>query len=301
MKDKIKELECLSRSLEPDKNTRSKLTEAMLKYSEDFLNGLPSFKAYESSYESILSINNNTPDYSPSDIEELIRLIRESIDKPGINPASGRHFGYIPGGGVFHSAVGDFMAAVSNRYAGVFFASPGAVGLENMLIKWMAELVGYPAECGGNLTSGGSISNLIAVVTARDSFNLKAAEFHKSVVYLTVQAHHSVDKALRIAGLGECVKHYIPIDENYRMIPGELERAVKEDKIAGLIPWLVVASAGTTDVGAVDPLIEIGEIAKSNEIWYHIDGAYGAFFALCETGKKTPGNGSIRFNNYGSA
>jgi glutamate/tyrosine decarboxylase-like PLP-dependent enzyme len=146
----------------------------------------------------------------------------------------------------------------------------------------MAGLVGYPEGAGGNLASGGSIANLIGIVTARDAKGLEARDFERAVVYMTGQVHHCVDKALRVAGLGGCVERYVALDERYRMIPSELERAIVEDDAAGLIPWLVIASAGTTDVGAIDPLEAIGRIARANGLWYHIDAAYGGFFALVD-------------------
>ncbi|CAM4257019.1 Pyridoxal-dependent decarboxylase [Gillisia hiemivivida] len=99
------------------------------------------------------------------------------MDEVGINPASGGHMGYIPGGGLYPSALGDYIAAVNNKYEGLFFATPGAVRLENMLIRWMCKLMGYPETSTGNLTSGGSIANFVAVVTARESFDLKARDF----------------------------------------------------------------------------------------------------------------------------
>jgi len=100
-------------------------------------------------------------------------------------------------------------------------------------------------------------------------------------VYKTKQVHHSLDKDLRIAGLKECVKRYIPLDENYRMWPEALESAILKDKTSGLIPWLIIASAGTVDTGSVDPLVEIGQIAERHQLWFHIDGTYGAFFWCC--------------------
>jgi glutamate/tyrosine decarboxylase-like PLP-dependent enzyme len=193
---------------------------------------------------------------------------------------------YIPGGPLYHSALGDYLAAVTNRYSGHFYGSPGSVRMENMLLRWMAELVGYPPQAGGNLTSGGSIAQLIAFVTAREEFGLKNEDATRSVVYLTEQSHHSVIKGLHIAGLGDSIRHVIPTDQNYRMVAGDLEKAILSDKKAGLLPWLVVATAGTTNTGAVDPLQEISSIAKQYQTWYHIDGAYGAFFVLCEPGKR---------------
>jgi aromatic-L-amino-acid decarboxylase len=208
--------------------------------------------------------------------------MRACVDEPGINPAGPGHLGYIPGGGIYFASLGDYLAAVSNRYAGIRFAGPGAVEMENMLLDWMAELVGYPPGCGGNLASGGSIANLICIVTAREAHDLKARDVERAVVYLSHQTHHCIMKSLQIAGLGECVLRYVPLDKRYKMIPAALEAAIADDRAAGLIPWLVTASAGSTDIGAIDPLAEIGRIAEANGLWYHVDAAYGGFFALCE-------------------
>jgi glutamate/tyrosine decarboxylase-like PLP-dependent enzyme len=123
-------------------------------------------------------------------------------------------------------------------------------------------------------------------VTARETFRLKTKDIEQSVVYLTEQTHHSVVKGLHIAGLKECIQRVIPTDGNYRMVVSKLEEAIASDKRNSLNPWLVVGNAGTTNTGAVDPLEKIAEIAKNSQIWYHIDGAYGAFFAICELGKK---------------
>ena len=106
------------------------------------------------------------------------------------------------------------------------------------------------------------------------------------MIYASSQAHHCILKAIRISGLTECVIRIIPLDENYRMKPDVLEKAIEEDIQKKLIPFLVIASAGTTDVGAVDPLEIIGKIAKKHNLWYHIDAAYGGFFILTEQGKK---------------
>jgi glutamate/tyrosine decarboxylase-like PLP-dependent enzyme len=158
--------------------------------------------------------------------------------------------------------------------------------MENMLIAWMASIVGYPHDAAGNLTSGGSIANLMGIVTAREALQIKAKDIDRSAIYLTEHAHHSVDKAIRIAGLRESVIRYVPMDARFRMDAAALEQLIAEDARKGLHPWLVIAAAGTTDVGAVDPLPAIGDIARRHHCWYHVDGAYGAFFVLCEEGRK---------------
>jgi glutamate/tyrosine decarboxylase-like PLP-dependent enzyme len=106
------------------------------------------------------------------------------------------------------------------------------------------------------------------------------------VIYVTRQVHHSVDKAIRIAGLKECIVRYIPLDDQFRMVASELEKQIAVDKKNKLNPFLVIASAGTTDTGAIDPLAQIGDIARKHKLWYHIDAAYGGFFILTDEGKK---------------
>ena len=120
-----------------------------------------------------------------------------------MNPASGGHLGYIPGGGIYPTALGDYLAAVTNEYAGIFYGGPNAVRMENELIRWMCNLIGYPEGSLGNLASGGSIANLIAFVTARDAKKITSGKVKRSVIYLTAQVHHCVHKAIRIGGLGE--------------------------------------------------------------------------------------------------
>lgn len=280
--ERIKALEPVSRRLEPSSEDRSRVREAVVAYAEEFLDRVHEVKAYEIRKERAKDLRRSPIGSQPAEIEELLHLQRLCVDDPGLNPASPGHLAYIPGGGIYFSSLGDYLAAVTNRYAGVRFGGPGAVEMENMLLDWMARLIGYADDAGGNLASGGSIANLIGIVTARDAHDLKARDFDRAVVYLSEQVHHCVDKALRVAGVGECVRRYVQMDRCYRMDPSELERAIAEDREAGLIPWLVIASAGTTDVGAIDPLEEVGRIANDNGLWYHIDAAYGGFFALVD-------------------
>ena len=285
MREKIIELEKTARTLEPDSRARSVVREKVVGYTEAFLDNIENIKTYNQNAEMGSGLLNSPISETGTDIDEAIRLLSENVDFPGLNPASGGHLGYIPGGGIYFSALGDYLADVFNRFAGVFYASPGAVRMENMLIRWMADLVGYPASASGNLTTGGSLANLIAIVTARDAMGIKASEIPRSVIYLSKQAHHSIDKAIRIAGLQECVIRYLPLDEKYRIIPQALEAMAADDLAAGLRPFLIVASAGTTDVGAIDPLTAIGDIANEHGIWYHVDAAYGGFFVLTDEGK----------------
>src|ERR671916_3473017 len=215
------------------------------------IDGRPAFVASEDEdsalYGSPISENSTDPD-------EALNLLDRGVIQSGVNVGSAGHLAYIPGSNLYASALADYLAAVTNRYSGLYFASPGAVRMERVLLRWMAEFLGYPATSAGDLTSGGSIANLVGIVTAREAHGLKARDFDRAVVYLGQQSHHAIDKALRIAGLKETVRRLVPLDGRHRMRAEALEEAIEGDAKAGLRPWLVAATAGTTDTGAVDPL-----------------------------------------------
>src|SRR5258706_16127407 len=208
MRDRILELEKTARLLEPSAPEREAVRSQVVDYSEDFLNNIESIKTFSTSNDKGIGLLDSPITENGIGIDEAISLIRDNVDTPGLNPASGGHLAYIPGGGIYYSALGDYLADVFNRYAGVFYASPGAVRMENMLIRWMNDLVGYGSEAGGNLTTSGSLANLIAIVAARDARNVKFADVPRSVIYLTKQTHNSVDTAIWVAGLGEGVIRY---------------------------------------------------------------------------------------------
>lgn len=282
MISKIKELETVARLLDPKESQREKWNSDVFDYANSFINNVGTSKAYIKYEENATDLHLLDIEEQAVDLAPLLESASKNIDGLGINPASAGHMGYIPGGGLYPSALGDYMAAVSNRYAGVFYAAPGAVRLENMLIKWMCRLMNYPATAIGNLTSGGSIANLMALVTAREVHNLKGRDFERVVIYLSEQAHHSILKAIRISGLGEAQLRYIPLDENLRLSATDLEQAIIEDKKNGLIPFYINASFGTTNTGAIDPLESIAAIAKTHKVWFHVDAAYGGFFKLVD-------------------
>ncbi len=282
IKEKIKNLEAGARRLEPDAEQRQRWMEGVQQHGEAFLEALPTMKSYRRTPAQGKGVLEFDIPEEGRPLEPLLEAIGEHVEREGINPASGHHFGYIPGGGLYPTGLGDYLAAVTNRYAGIFFANPGAVHMENQLLRWMCRLAGYPEDALGNLTSGGSLANLIAITTARDSMGVKASNVDRSVIYLTGQTHHCVQKALRIAGLSEAIIRYIPMNAQFQMDVAHLWEQVARDQGEGLHPFLVVASAGTTDTGAVDPLNDIADIAEEYGLWYHIDAAYGGFFMLVD-------------------
>ncbi len=288
MLDELAKLEETARRLEPDQKQRAALNRGVEAYANQFLNALPGLKTYVADD---LSAATQIPAISddPASLEEALAYLASAVDKTGINPASGGHIGYIPGGGIYAAALGDYLADVFNRYAGVLFAGPGAVRLEKSLLRWMGSLIGFPEGAAGDLTSGGSMANLTGIVAGREAREVRAVDIPRTVVYLSAQAHHSIEKALRVAGLGECVLRFLELDECYRIRPDALATAVETDRADALIPWLVVASAGTTDVGAVDPIDALADVCQQQDLWLHVDAAYGGFFVLCDAAKELLG------------
>jgi glutamate/tyrosine decarboxylase-like PLP-dependent enzyme len=263
------------------------LQREVLAYGEAFLQALPGGIAYtkegysRQEEDDFLSITGDA-----AQLASILNFQANRVDRGGLNPAAPGHLGYIPGGGIYAAALGDYLAAVTNRYAGVFYASPGAVRMENALIQWAGELIGYPPGFGGNLTSGGSIANLIAISTARNAKQIKGKNLDRTVIYLSAQTHHSIRKAIKISGLEECVLRTIGVDDHYRLDPEQLKDQIEHDQKRNLHPFLIVASAGTTDLGVVDPLKEISQIARTHGLWLHVDAAYGGFFQLTEYGRE---------------
>ena len=283
--ERLRQLERQARPLEPGASRRRRLRDAVIASSERFLRKMETLKGFNDVEHRGIGLRDAPISEHGIPLEAAIELIERDVVAPGAGTATGRHLAYIPGGGIYHAALGDYLAAVSNKYSGVFFTGPGPVRMENMLIRWVADLVGYPAGAGGNIASGGSIANLAAITAARHAHALRGADYASAAVYLTTQAHHCIEKALRIAGMGEAPLHRVPMDAGYRMRPEALADAIAADRARGLKPWLVVASAGTTDTGAVDPLDAIATIARQERCWFHVDAAYGGFFLLTQYGR----------------
>jgi glutamate/tyrosine decarboxylase-like PLP-dependent enzyme len=285
MLSKIKQLEQLSAGLEPSATQRMEMTTLAVDYAESFLGKLPEMNTFDAD-QGRSKLLEQAFGEQPEDMSGLLEILDTAVIHEGINAASGGHMGYIPGGGIYPSSLGDFLADVTNRYSGVSFASPGGAKMEQQLVKWMTELIGFPAGSGGDLTSGGSIANLTAIVTARETMGIRARDIERSCIYMTADTHHCIDKSLRAAGLAECKKHWVPMDDHFRMDVSALEQLIQEDIAAGLRPWLITASAGTTDTGAIDPVGAIAELAEQHDLWLHVDAAYGGFFLLCEEGRQ---------------
>ncbi len=282
LKNQIIALQAISENLEPSEAERNTYIEKVNAYTNKFINTIDSVNAFSGEPEApnVFAITNQK-----KTIDEILELYADEIATKGINAASGGHLGYIPGGGIYTAALADYLADITNEYTGMYFSCPGGVAIEYELLNWMKSIFNFPKSAIGNLTSGGSIATLIALTAARDKHGIKNAKIEKSVIYVSPQVHHCINKALRIIGLEDVIIRHVELDSYSRISTNDLQSKIEKDKAEGLFPFLVIASAGTTDTGAVDPLQTIGELAASHNLWYHIDGAYGGFFILTE-GKK---------------
>ena len=210
------------------------------------------------------------------DLREVVRASR--VNSP-------RFFAYVMGSGEPVAATADLMASVLNQNVTSWRSAPAATTIERTVIGWLAEAVG----CGGfhgSLTGGGSTANLMALAMAREAklpANERGAE--AAVVYASQEVHMSIGKAVALLGLGRENLRLIAVDDQFRMIPGELDKAIQQDKKAGRKAIAIVGTAGTVNTGSIDPLPEIAAIARRHGLWLHVDGAFGALAAIAEPKK----------------
>ncbi|TAN07287.1 MAG: aminotransferase class V-fold PLP-dependent enzyme [Rhodanobacteraceae bacterium] len=229
-------------------------------------------------------------------IKDLCRGMREDVPEDGASIESlleplfsewiPRSFGtagpgylaYIPGGGVYPAALADFISAAVNRYTGIWDAAPALVQLEANALDWLRGWMQFPRTARGLFTTGGSMAMFNAIACAREK--LVGTDIRRGTLYVSSQTHHSVVKAARLAGIAHDRVRVIDVDQAFRMRVDALGRAIAADRAAGLTPFMVFSTAGTTNTGAVDPIEAIADLAAHAGIWHHVDGAYGGFFHM---------------------
>ena len=196
---------------------------------------------------------------------------------------NGRFYGYVQGPGEPVAALGDLVASMLNQNMTAWRSSPSGITIERTVVRWLAEAVGCKGF-HGTLTGGGSAANLMGLTMAREaalSANDRGlCEATRGAIYASDQVHMAVPKAVAMIGIGRQNLRTIPCDSSYRMVAADLDQAIRRDKRAGIVPVAVVASAGTVNTGAIDPLRAIAEIAHAHGAWMHVDGAYGALAAI---------------------
>lgn len=213
-----------------------------------------------------------------SALEPLLDHIFDDLVPRSFNTTGPGYFAYIPGGGVYPAALADFINDTTNRYTGIWQAAPALVQLEANVLDWLRDWMGFPATTRGLLTTGGSMAMFNGIVCARE--RLLGTDIRSGTLYTSEQAHHSIVKSARLAGIAADRVRTIGTDREYRMRPELLASAIAADRAAGLKPFIVLSSAGTTNTGAVDPLEAIADLCAREKVWHHVDGAYGAFFHM---------------------
>lgn len=275
------------RPLEPSADEMRRLVDAAVDRIVEHVQSLPRQPSneLEGSLELGRSLVEERIPTEAAPLEELLALLFERAVPKSYNTISPGFMAYIPGGGLFHSAVADLIAASVNRYSTVWAAAPGLATLEANVVRWFCEMVGYPEEARGFLTTGGSLANFSAIFTARRE--RLPENFLDGTIYVSDQIHHSVRRAAGLAGFPSRAVRSVGVDDQFRIRIDELERSIDADREAGRTPFLVNASAGTTNTGAVDDLAALADLCEREDLWLHIDAAYGGFFMLTERGRRT--------------
>lgn len=217
----------------------------------------------------------------------ILELLARATEASFVTTSPG-YLAYVPGGGLYTGALADFVAGCLNRFTGLAVEAPALCRLEADVLDWLMAEVGWGdvGAARGLLTSGGSLANFSAVVAARHQCFGDDGDLRRGTAYVSSQTHHSVAKAIRLAGIP--LRHVRPIDVDakLRMRVDRLDEAVRNDLDQGLTPFLIVSTAGTTNTGAIDPLADIAATCRTHGVWHHVDAAYGGGFVLCERGRE---------------
>jgi glutamate/tyrosine decarboxylase-like PLP-dependent enzyme len=220
----------------------------------------------------------------PSSFEEVFDQYACRVASNAISLDHPRFFAFIPSAPSYVSILADALVAGTNVFAGTWLESSGPSQVELVVLDWFKQMLGLPAQAAGLLVSGGSVANLTALAVARKAqLNDQVGD---ALVYLSDQTHASIDRGLRILGFSANQLRHIPTDSAYRLDTRALAEQIRRERAAGRRALAVVANAGTTNTGAVDPLEEIARLARENSIWFHVDAAYGGFAALTSRGRE---------------
>lgn len=198
-----------------------------------------------------------------------------------------RFHAYIPCPSSFAGTVGEMLAAGTNPFVGTWLGGATVSALELTVLRWIAEMLDYDPEAGGILTSGGSMANLVALASARERFGPDVMQ--RGVIYVSQEGHASMNKAAKILGFSASAIQSVGVDDGFRMDVNELAAAIETDQSNGRLPFFVSANAGTTNSGAVDLLPVVADRCVADELWFHVDAAYGGFAAMTPEGRQLLG------------
>jgi len=225
-------------------------------------------------------------------IEDILERFKKEIAPNAMKVPSPRYYGQFNPTPLPIGVWADALSSTLNQNAGAWRNGPTSAMIEARVMSWLCELVGYGAESFGTLASGGSEANLIALKCARD--NVSYGLTHRGVrsapadlmIYASEQCHYSVEKSADILGLGRAALRKIPTDDQFHIRVDVLREAIVQDRQEGRLPCCIVAVAGATSTGVIDPLEELESIARENSCWFHVDAAYGGALAFSDTHRK---------------
>ena len=209
----------------------------------------------------------------------LLERVREVLSNT-MHVNHPRFFAYVPGPSNFIGAMADALVSGYNVFAGTWISGSGPAAIELATISWLREFCGFPESAGGLFVSGGTMANLTALAVARHVKLRDRTE--DAVIYCSNQAHSSLEKAIRLLGFPEQSIRKLPADDVFRLSTASVSQAIRADRAEGKRPFCIIATAGTTNTGAIDPLWALAALAKEHQLWFHVDGAYGAAAALSQ-------------------
>ncbi len=220
----------------------------------------------------------------PTSFDAIMEFLNERVFPNHAREPHPHFMGYIPSSPTFPAVLGDWLATGYNFFAGVWSVASGPNEIELVVLDWFRTWLGMPGGTSGLITSGGSTATLTALVAARHAADPTGASVPRMTLYASDQAHSSVERAAWIVGIPRANVRSIPSDGDFRMQVGALREAIDADRARGMVPFAIVASAGTTNTGAVDPLSEIADVCAAESLWLHVDAAYAGFAVLTASG-----------------
>lgn len=276
----------MSYPLEPSAEEMRRMVDLAMRHIVEHVTSLPSQPAsnVEGAVDYARTLVEREPPKGGASFESLLDFVFNEAAPRSFNAPGPGYLAFIPGGGLFHAAVADLIADSINRYIGVFAAAPALAQIEANVVRWFCSVVGYDARSGGVLTTGGSMATFTALVAAR-RIHL-GDDFQRGTMYCGDQIHHAFQKSVSLAGFPLANIRAIPSDDRYRVRVDALREAIARDRADGFTPFLVAGSAGTVATGAVDDLAALADVAEQEKLWFHVDGAYGAFFVMTERGRE---------------
>lgn len=268
--------------LEPATSEMRSMTEQVLEILVDSIEGLDTSPAsLNTPSPALLAEASRPPPETPQKLDALVELVRRAAEQ-SYQTAGPSYLAYIPGGGIFSSALAGFLANGLNRYTGKVMTAPALVAMEESVLRWLCDMFRFPAEAQALLTTGGSMANLIALVAARTRYADRHVD--RATVYVGEHAHGSILKAARIAGIRRDHVRLVRSTPDLHVDVEHMRASLRNDRDAGLIPICLCAAAGTTNAGAIDPLVDLAAVARDAGVWFHVDGAYGGLFQLSNRG-----------------